>query len=311
LAATPMQDLLARYITYLLAERNASRYTVRNYQREIDEFAGFAGTQGVVAWDKVDVPLLRRWLVWLSTQGFARRSITRRVTELRSFYRFLVREGIVEANPVVGLSTPKLPRLLPQYLNEQEAALLLKAPDLSTLQGLRDRAILELLYGAGLRVGELVGLDLGSLDLAQSQVRVLGKGNKERVALMGEMARRALRSYLTEGRPHLLPRHSGPAPSALFLNRSGGRLSVVSVTKILHSCAKAAGIEKRVTPHMLRHSFATHMLDRGADLRAVQELLGHENLVTTQIYTHVSQSQLRDAYLHAHPRAAAPADDAQ
>lgn len=306
-----MQGHLAHFVTYLVAERNASRYTVRNYEREIGEFAEFAGAQGVTAWEKVDVPLLRRWLVWLSEQGYARSSIARRVTELRSFFRYLVREEVVEANPVVGLAALKLPRRLPMYLNEQEAALLLSAPDLRTPQGLRDRAILELLYGAGLRVGELAGLDVSSLDLTQGEVRVLGKGNKERVALIGDLAREALRRYLAEGRPKLLSHRSGPIPSALFLNRSGGRLSVVSVTKILHQNGKAAGIARRVTPHMLRHSFATHMLDRGADLRAVQELLGHENLVTTQIYTHVSQAQVREVYLRAHPRASAPADDSR
>lgn len=295
-----MNEHLVGFITYLIAEKNASPYTVRNYQREIEEFAEFAQGEGVTSWEAVDLPLLRRWLAWLTGQGYAKASIARRVSELRSFYRYLHREGVIETNPVAGLSSPKLPKRLPRYLNVQETVALLTAPDPSTPQGLRDRAILEVLYGAGLRVGELVRLDIGDLDLSHGELRVMGKGGKERVALMGEPARTALSRYLAEGRPHLATEASG---SALFLNRFGGRLSAVSVTKILQKYSKLAGIERRVTPHMLRHSFATHLLDGGADLRAVQELLGHENLVTTQIYTHVSQTQARKVYLRTHPRA--------
>jgi len=295
-----MEDHLSRFITYLIAEKNASPYTIRNYRREIEEFIRFAQEAGVTSWEAVDLPLLRRWLARLTAQGFAKASIARRVSELRSFYRYLQREGVMESNPVTALSSPKVPRRLPRYLNIQEMAALLSAPDTSTPQGLRDRAILELLYAAGLRIGELVRLDIGHLDLNQGEVRVLGKGNKERVALMGEPARMALSRYLAEGRPHLARESSG---SALFLNRFGGRLSAESVTKMLHKYGERAGIEHRVTPHMLRHSFATHLLDGGADLRAVQELLGHENLVTTQIYTHVSQAQARKVYLRTHPRA--------
>jgi integrase/recombinase XerC len=296
-----MRYQLERYVTYMIAERNASPYTVRNYEREIEEFMEFARGQGVGSWHSVDLPLLRRWLAWLTTQGFARASIARRVSELRSFYRFLQREGVVEANPLLGLSAPKVPRRLPRYLNVQETMALLAAPATDTPQGLRDRAILELFYGAGLRIGELVSLDIGHLDLGRNEVLVLGKGDKERVALMGDPARAALSRYLTQGRPQL---GRTQTRDALFLNRFGRRLSTVSVTKMLHKYGEQAGIEQRVTPHMLRHSFATHLLDGGADLRAVQELLGHENLVTTQIYTHVSQSQVREAYLRAHPRAA-------
>jgi len=295
-----MQAQLDSYVTYLVAERNASPYTVRNYRREIEEFLEFARGQGAGSWEAVELPLLRRWLAWLTTQGFAKASIARRVSELRSFYRFMQREGIVESNPLMGLSSPKVPRRLPRYLNVHEAVALLTAPPATTPQGLRDRAILELLYSAGLRVGELVSLDVSHLDISGQEVLVLGKGNKERVALMGEPAGAALSHYLAHGRSQL---GSEQPTRALFLNRFGRRLSAVSVTKMLHKYGKLAGIERRLTPHMLRHSFATHLLDGGADLRAVQELLGHENLVTTQIYTHVSQAQLRESYLRAHPRA--------
>jgi len=295
-----MEHQLDRFIIYLEAERNASRYTIRNYRREIQEFAEYARGQGVASWSTVDLPLLRRWLSWLTVQGFARASVARRVSELRSFYRFMQREGEVEKNPLLRLSSPKLPRRLPRYLNVHETVALITAPDTSTPLGLRDRAILELFYGAGLRIGELAGLDVGHLNLSRLEVLVLGKGNKERVALMGRPAQRALSQYLNEGRPKLTSASSG---DALILNRFGGRLSTVSLTKMLHKYGRLAGIERPVTPHMLRHSFATHLLDGGADLRSVQELLGHENLVTTQIYTHVSLAQAREVYLRSHPRA--------
>ena len=295
-----MEHHLDRFIAYLEAERNASRYTLRNYRREIEEFAEYARDQGVGSWDLVDLPLLRRWLSWLTVQGFAKASVARRVSELRSFYRFMQREGAVETNPLLKLSSPKLPKRLPRYLNIYETVALITAPDTSTPLGLRDRAILELFYGAGLRIGELAGLDVGHLDSSRLEVLVLGKGNKERVALMGQPAHRALFRYLTQARPKLTSASSGPA---LFLNRFGGRLSTRSITTMLHKYGRVSGIERPVTPHMLRHSFATHLLDGGADLRVVQELLGHENLVTTQIYTHVSQAQAREVYLRTHPRA--------
>jgi len=295
-----MEHHLDRFLIYLEAERNASRYTLRNYRREIVEFSEYARGQGVGAWDRVDLPLLRRWLTWLTAQGFAKASIARRVSELRSFYRFMQREGVVGTNPLLALSSPKLPKRLPRYLNVTVAVALITAPNTSTPLGLRDRAILELGYGAGLRIGEIGGLDVGHLDLSHLEVLVLGKGNKERMALMGRPAHRALSAYLTLGRPKLASASSG---AALFLNRFGGRLSTRSITTMLHKYGRMAGIERPVTPHMLRHSFATHLLDGGADLRSVQELLGHEKLVTTQIYTHVSQSQAREVYLRTHPRA--------
>jgi integrase/recombinase XerD len=227
------------------------------------------------------------------------------VSELRAFYTYLHSRDLVEANPVNAVSSPKLPQRLPRPLSAEEVEALLAAPDLSTPQGQRDRAMLELLYAGGLRVSELLALDVGSVDLSQAEVRVLGKGAKERIALIGKPAVAALRMYLGDGREQLLAASvSGSRRvDALFLNRFGTRLSVSMFTRTLGDYAAEAGIEHAVTPHMLRHSFATHMLDGGADLRSVQELLGHESLGTTQIYTQVSQSHLRDTVLSAHPRA--------
>jgi tyrosine recombinase XerC len=302
-----MQAALDRYIKYLIAERNASPHTVSNYRREIAQFMAFAQANGVTAWTGVTPALLRQWLAALHAQGYVKASVVRRVSELRAFYAFLCRHDLAETNPVQAISAPKLPQRLPRPLTHEEIDGLLSAPTVSTPQGQRDKAMLELLYAGGLRISELLGLDVGQVDLAQAQVRVLGKGAKERVALIGGPAVEALRLYLADGRVKLLSAGAESRPlrktSALFLNRFGQRLSISMFTRSFSDYARAAGIEHRVTPHMLRHSFATHLLDGGADLRSVQELLGHEQASTTQIYTQVSQTQLKETVLAAHPRA--------
>ena len=297
-----MQDYLERYIKYLIAERNASPHTIANYQREIREFMTFAQEKGVAQWDAVTPALLRQWLAWLHERDYVKASVARRVSELRAFYTYLHSRRLVEANPVNAISSPRRPQLLPRPLTVGEIEVLLAGPDLSTPQGQRDRAMLELLYAGGLRVSELLALDVDAVNLAQAEVRVLGKGAKERIVLIGQPAVAALRTYLTDGRQRLQEAATRHTP-ALYLNRFGTRLSVSMFTRTLSAYAKAAGIQHAVTPHMLRHSFATHMLDGGADLRSVQDLMGHERLSTTQIYTEVSQAQLRETILHAHPRA--------
>lgn len=301
-----MQEYLDRYITYLTAERGASPHTIANYRREIAELAEFARAQGVTAWEQVTPALLRQWLAALHKKGLAKASIARRLSEVRAFYAYLHSQKLVETNPAKAVSAPRLPQRLPRPLSQEEVKALLAAPDPTTPQGQRDRAMLEILYAAGLRVSELLMLDVGDVDLAQAEVRVLGKGAKERIVLIGRPAVEAVRVYLADGRERLLAAGSdgrpGRRPTALFLNRFGQRLSVSMFTRTLGEYARQAGIEHEVTPHMLRHSFATHMLDGGADLRSVQELLGHESPATTQIYTHVSQPHLRETVLNAHPR---------
>lgn len=311
-----MQNALDSYVRYLVAERNASPHTVSNYRREISQFMAFARERGVGAWDEVTTALLRQWLAALHAQGYAKASVARRVSELRAFYTYLRQHDLTPDNPVRSISAPKLPQRLPRPLAREEVLALLAAPDAATPQGLRDRAMLELAYAGGLRVSELLALDMTDIDLAQAQVQVTGKGAKERIALIGQPAVAALRAYLAEGRPLLLAqaiRSGGRSdqtgrwlsrhPAALFLNRFGQRLSISMFTRTLSGYAEAAGIGHRVTPHMLRHSFATHLLDGGADLRSVQELLGHEQASTTQIYTHVSQAQLKETVQRAHPHA--------
>jgi integrase/recombinase XerC len=296
-----MDKYLDKFITYLIAEKNASPYTIKNYRHEIGQFLDFLKEQGIGSWDEVDRHVLRRYLAWLQAEGYVKASITRRISELRSFCRYLVREGILDTNPIRTVSSPKIPKRLPDYLDPHEIENLLTAPDATVPQGQRDRAILEVLYASGLRVSELVSLNLSNVDLRHGEIRVWGKGAKERLALLGEPARRALTRYIQDGRPKLT-RENRPT-NALFLNRLGSRLSTRSVSNILDKYARLAGLERRVTPHVIRHTFATHLLDGGADLRTVQELLGHADLSTTQIYTHVSQARAKEVYRKAHPRA--------
>ena len=295
-----MQEIFNRYVNYLEAERNVSPYTVRNYTTDLLDFFQFLKAKGVGSLKDVDKPVLRDFLSHLMEQGLVKASIARKLSAIRSFYRYLLREGIIPTSPAATTSSPKLDRRLPSFLTIEEVERLLEAPDLSKPEGLRDRAIMELLYASGLRVSELVNLNLEQVNLDTNEIRALGKGAKERVVLIGKPAAEALSTYLSQGRPELSGKKLS---SALLLNRYGERLVKRSVQRILGKYANIAGIDKRVHPHLLRHTFATHLLDGGADLRVVQELLGHADLSSTQIYTHVTKSQARKVYLSAHPRA--------
>jgi len=295
-----MQEVFNKYINYLEAERNVSPYTVRNYTTDLLHFFHFLTAKGVGSLKEVDKHVLRDYLSYVIEQGFVKASIARKLSAIRSFYRYLLREEIISTNPVATASSPKLDKRLPSFLTIDEVERLLEAPDSSKPQGQRDRALMELLYASGLRVSELVSLNLEQINLDSCEIRVWGKGSKERMVLMGKPAARALSDYLSQGRPELLGKKRS---SALFLNPDGGRLSERRVQRILGKYANIAGIDRRVYPHMLRHTFATHLLDGGADLRVVQELLGHASLSSTQIYTHVTQSQARKVYLSAHPMA--------
>ena len=295
-----MQEVFNKYVNYLEAEKNASRYTVRNYTTDLLGFFNFLKVKEINSLTEVDKHVLRDYLSHLMEKGIVKASIARKLSAIRSFYRYLVREKIVTTNPVANTSSPKLDRRLPSFLTPEEVVRLLNAPDLSTPQGLRDRALIELLYASGLRVSELVNLDLEQINFDTNEIRVWGKGSKERVVLMGKPAADALRTYISQSRPELL---GDKRNNALLVNRYGGRLIGRRVQRLLKKYASLAGINKRVYPHLLRHTFATHLLDGGAGLRVVQELLGHANLSSTQIYTHVTKSQAKKIYLAAHPMA--------
>ena len=294
-----MKELLGKYTKYLEIERGLSPYTVRNYITDIQGFLDFLSQNKVTSLDKVDRLVMRHYLGLLHGQKTSRISISRKLSALRSFYRFLKRENLVNSEPAASLSAPKLEQRLPTFLTQDEILKLIQAPDTSTIVGIRDRAILELLYAAGLRLSEVTNLNVGDLDLNSRQIRAWGKGSKERMVLIGKPAAEALKRYIKQSRPRLLGKKS---TQALFLNRFGERIAERRIQYIIKKYARQAGLDMRVYPHMLRHTFATHMLDGGADLRVVQELLGHARLATTQIYTHVSQNQIRRTYLAAHPR---------
>ena len=296
----PFAQQLSQYLTHLRAERGASKYTIRNYGAEIGQFLDFLGERKVSGWEQVTRPLVRSFLAQLHWQGYSRSSIARKIYELRAFCRYLSREGILNTNPLAGVSPPKIPQHLPRFLELDELERVFRSPDLGKPGGQRDRLILEVLYSSGMRVSELVALDVHHIDRQRGEARVWGKGRKERLTFLGKPALRYLGLYLREGREEL---RRGREISALLLNRFGGRLSVRGVQDILRKHGRRAGLAKRVTPHTLRHSFATHLLDGGADLRVVQELLGHADVSTTQIYTKVIHSELREDYIEAHPRA--------
>ena len=307
-----MEAGLDGFLIYLQTERGASPYTLRNYGNEIREFIAFAAARGVRDWGDVDVTLIRAWMASLHRAGYHPASTARRLYELRSCFRYLVRENVVDENPAALVHPPKQPRTLPDYLTMAQVVELLSAPDVSTALGMRDAAILETLYSAGLRRSEIMGLRLKDVNLKEKQLRVWGKGRKERIALIGEPARLALARYIQRGRPQLLARNAGATPpDALFLNYRGEPLSSPrAISAILNKYVKQVGLTQRVTPHTLRHSFATHLLEGGADLRTVQELLGHASLQTTTIYTQVTLGRLRTVVGEAHPHAAGD-DDAQ
>lgn len=284
------------FLVYLEGERNLSRHTLRAYRNDLGQFAKAVDLSDLAV---VGFKDMREYLHRLQKENYSRTTLARKMAAIRSFFRYLYRERVVQNNPAQGLSTPKLEKRLPKFLDWAQLEKLLLAPGSATAQGLRDRAILEVLYSTGVRVSELVSLNLNHLHPEENEITVFGKGAKERIVLLGEHARQALSAYLEKSRPHLSREGSS---EALFINRDGTRLTERSIHRLIQRHAKKAGINRKVSPHTLRHSFATHMLEGGADLRVVQELLGHTSLSTTQIYTHVSQDRLKSIHQKAHPR---------
>lgn len=299
-----MRDAIKQFLNYLKVERNASELTIKSYADDLSHVVEFFQEQTAVVPDPklVDVGALRGYVSWLHECGYARTTVARRLACLRSFFRYCNREGICETNPARPLRTPRTGRKLPHFLTTEQIGALLAAPPANTDAGLRDRAILETMYSAGLRVSELVGLNVSDWDRASGILRVLGKGRRERLAPVGSFATKALDQWMTVRQPD--PKAPAKQKDALFLNRFGRRLTTRSIGRLLETHIATAGLSQQTTPHTLRHTFATHLLDGGADLRSVQELLGHKSLTTTQIYTHVSTRRLRETYEKAHPHAA-------
>ena len=289
-----MKDPAAEFLHYLDHQRGASRHTLRSYAADLADFGAFLTREKLGGLADADARAIRAWLASLHERKLARSSVARKLATVRSCLKYLARRGVVELNAARQIRSPKLPRRLPSFLPKDESKNLLDAKVDGSEAAFRDRALLELLYAAGVRVAECCGLDLDDLDRRQGSVRVMGKGGKERVVPVGDVALQALEAWLAV-------RGEGSGP--LFTNPRGGRLSTRGAHRIVKARARAAGIDRRVSPHTLRHTFATHMLGEGADLRLIQELLGHSRLSTTQRYTHVSAEHLMKVYDRAHPRA--------
>ncbi|MCX7969954.1 MAG: tyrosine recombinase XerC [Negativicutes bacterium] len=288
------------FVRYLKVERNASDHTLAAYRRDWADWRRYAGLQDIDPL-RPSLTALRAFIGELKRRGLKRASMARKIAALRSFGRFVCREGGEITNRFVSVHTPKKERRLPKFLPYEEVAALLALPDRSPL-GRRDLALLEVLYGGGLRVSELVGLTLSSVNLTEGHLLVLGKGNKERIAPLGRPAIRAVCDYLRSARPALMAA-AGVGHDFVFVNSRGGRLTVRSVNRILDRYIERLAVRQPFSPHGLRHSFATHMLGNGADIRTVQELLGHSSIATTQIYTHLTREKLKEVYRNAHPRA--------
>jgi integrase/recombinase XerC len=330
---------VVRFLITLRVEKSASEHTVRSYKLDLVQFFSWLVTEGqqvpivggrrsgrtrphqfttvdpealrLVGYDEIKSVshlTIREYLAYLQRHEFSRRSIARKISSLRSFYKYLCRIDQLTMNPAAGVHTPKLERKLPTFLDEPEVDRLLQLPDRTTPMGLRDWALLEVLYATGMRVGELVRLNLHSIDASDGWVIVYGKGRKERAVPVGSEALGALGAYLHHGRPHLAAKASDSqqqlriADQPLFLNKHGTRLSDRSVRRMVDGYVQVMAVTRNISPHTIRHSFATHLLNRGADLRAVQDMLGHSSLSTTQLYTHVTKQRLRQEYLAAHPR---------
>jgi len=286
-------------LAYAAAEKGLAHQSIEAYARDLGDFARFAVGRGLRETEQATHATITVYLLALRGRGLAPTTVKRRIAAIRGLFRFLLHEGRIGDDPTLDLATPRLPRRLPRVLSLDDVERLLAIPNLKRPEGSRDRAMLEIMYASGLRISEVVGLDLGDVNLKAEIVRVIGKGGKERVVPMGSYAVQAVRAYVRDARSHMLKRRP---TQALFLNRSGMRLTRQGCWKLLRQYARRARITKPISPHVLRHSFATHLLERGADLRAVQEMLGHASVVTTQVYTHVARERLKEVYRRTHPR---------
>jgi len=295
-----MEQMVDTFLLHLKVERGLAKNTLDSYRRDLNKFIGYLHRQGIINLNDVDRRMIMSFMEDLHNHNRAAATISRNLAAIRSFYSFLLQENMVSSNPSAELDAPKIPKRLPNVMTVSQVARLMEQPNCTNAAGMRDKAMLELLYATGIRVSELVDLDLVDVNLEMGFLRCLGKGSKERIVPMGQKAVEAVGTYLQKGRVKLV-RNS--EVEAVFVNIHGGRLTRQGFWKILKKYVRQAGFEGDITPHTLRHSFATHLLENGADLRAVQEMLGHSDISTTQIYTQVTAIHLRDVYQQSHPRA--------
>lgn len=296
-----MQQLLADFLHYLTVERGLAANTVESYGRDLRQYLAYLVEQkGLASLKETTQATVVGYLLFLQARGRAVATLSRNLAAIKAFYHFLVREGLLEHDPTVNLETPRQEKKLPRILSVEEIESLLAQPDLKTPSGIRDRAMLEVLYATGLRVSELVSLTVEDVNLEEGYLRCLGKGAKERIIPLGSQALKYLALYLNHARRFLLAR---PGDPVLFLNHHGNRLTRQGFWKILKKYAGRMALNRKISPHIIRHSFATHLLENGADLRSVQEMLGHADISTTQIYTHLTRGKIREVYDRTHPRA--------
>lgn len=277
---------IGNFLKYIEVQKGFSNHTVKNYKIDLDNFFKYANNQ------KIDTPLVRKYLKDMYEKKYTSRTISRKISALKSYFKYLESENIIDENPLELISNPKIEKKLPNYLNYEDLEKLLNTPDTSKKEGLRDALILEMLYSSGCRVSELSSIKIRDINFKERKILILGKGNKERYVFYGSKCENLLNKYLEK---HI--------NEYLFINKHGNKLNERTIRKIVDETAKKADIKTHVTPHTLRHTYATHLLNDGADLKSVGDLLGHENLSTTQIYTHISNERLRQVYLKAHPRA--------
>ncbi|PTG08851.1 site-specific tyrosine recombinase XerD [Staphylococcus chromogenes] len=295
-----MQDVVDEYLRFIQIEKGLSENTIAAYRRDLNHYLNYLAAQKISNLDFIDRQIVQQWFGVLHDEGRSTKSIARFTSTIRSFHQFALREKYAAKDPTVLIETPKYERKLPDILSIDEIDLLLTTPETSKNNGYRDRTMLELLYATGIRVSELINIEVEDVNLLMGFVKVFGKGNKERIIPLGETVIELLKTYIENVRPQLLKKQ---VTHTLFLNMQGKPLTRQGIWKIIKQTGAKAGIQKRLTPHTLRHSFATHLLENGADLRAVQEMLGHSDISTTQLYTHVSKTQIRKMYQQYHPRA--------
>lgn len=300
-AQRDFEDAVAGYLAYLGGVRNLADNTLRAYQIDLEAYCAWLAREGVVG-ATIGHRELRRYLAYLTRAGYTTRTVNRHLSAIRGLYKWMLSQGLVDSDAAAALASPKIARSLPRTMGDDDVLALLDTCDTTTAEGVRDAAFLELLYASGARISEVARLDVGDIDFAQAQVRLFGKGSKERVVPLYPRALQAIRTYLGAARSELAAKARGEKTAALFVSTRGNRMSAAALRTRFERCVSLAGIDAGITPHAMRHTYATELLSGGADLRSVQELLGHESLATTQIYTHLSVERLKEATRQAHPR---------
>lgn len=295
-----MKNMINEFLDFILKQKNYSYNTYKNYEIDIIEFEKFLNKYNVNYLD-VDYEFIKKYLMFLYEKKLSRSSVARKLSSLRSFYKYIFNNSLINSNPFNYVATPKKEKRLPKYLGVEELEQIFNIPDINTPLGQRDRLILEVLYATGIRVSELINIKISDIDFYNMEIRILGKGNKERIVNFGEYCLDSINMFLSDGRKKLLEKHNKNC-DYLIINEKGNKITTRGVQKLIDNIVKKACLKKHVSPHMLRHSFATHLLNEGCDIKTVQELLGHESLETTQIYTHVSNERLRSVYLKCNPR---------